>query len=155
MKINRSRVPDQCAFDVMAGANLHYIRRYRKLTMVKVSEQMSFSFQQLQKYEKGVNTISAYKLLTLCKIYNIDIDKIVKSNFIEIHQAVINSDPGVSTEQIKKVDAEHAIKADTHFDQSIYEEFEDEYPAPLSNLEDDHKMRATYDAIIDGRRQIR
>ena len=121
--------------------------------MIKVSKQIPFTFQQLGKYEKGDNTISAYKLLRLCKIYNADIDKIVKSNFIETHQAIINSDPGVSTEQIKMVDKEHARKADTYFDPSIYEEFEDEYPAPLSNLEDDHKMRATYDAILGDRRQ--
>ena len=153
MKINRSRVPDQCAFDEMVGTNLHYIRRYRKLTMVKVAKHIPFTFQQLGKYENGKNTISAYKLLKLCKIYNVDIDKIVRSNFIGNHQAIISIDPGVSTEQIKMVDKEHARKADTYFDPSIYEEFEDEYPAPLSNLEDDHKMRATYDAILGGRRQ--
>jgi len=39
------------------------------------------------------------------------------------------------------------------FDSSKYEEFEDEYPAPLSQLEDDPKMRATYDAIIDARKK--
>ena len=61
--------------------------------------------------------------------------------------------PGISNEQIKMVDKEHARKADTHFDSSIYEEFEDEYPAPLSQLEHDPKMRATYDAIINGRKR--
>jgi len=39
------------------------------------------------------------------------------------------------------------------FDPSKYEEFEDEYPAPLTQLEHDPKMRATYDAIIDARKR--
>ena len=41
----------------------------------------------------------------------------------------------------------------TDFDPSKYEEFEDEYPAPMSSLEDDPKMQATYDAILEGRKK--
>ena len=88
MKINRSRVPNQCAFDRMVGTNLHYIRKYKKLTMIKVAEQIPFTFQQLQKYEKGVNTISAYKLVKLCNIYGVTIDRIVEPSFIEKHQVI-------------------------------------------------------------------
>ena len=87
MKINRSRVPEQCAFDLMVGTNLNYIRRFRKLTMLKVSEKIPFTFQQLQKYEKGANTISAYKLDKLSNIiYNISLNDIVKPEFILNHQ---------------------------------------------------------------------
>ena len=89
MKINRSRVPEQCAFDLMVGANLNYIRRFRKLTMLKVSEQMPFTFQQLQKYEKGANTISAYKLDKLSNIYNVNLNGIVKPEFILNHQKLL------------------------------------------------------------------
>ena len=90
MKIARTRVPKQCEFDVMVGANLQYMRKFRKLSMQKVAEQIPFTFQQLQKYEKGRNTISAYKLLQLCNIYKVDIAEIVKETFIEIHQGLIN-----------------------------------------------------------------
>ena len=90
MKVARTRVPKQCEFDVMVGANLQYMRKFRKLSMQKVAEQIPFTFQQLQKYEKGRNTISAYKLLQLCNIYKVDIAEIVKETFIEIHQGLIN-----------------------------------------------------------------
>ena len=90
MKISRTRVPKQCEFDVMVGANLQYMRKFRKLSMQKVAEQIPFTFQQLQKYEKGRNTISAYKLLKLCNIYKADFAEIVKETFIEIHQGLIN-----------------------------------------------------------------
>jgi len=39
------------------------------------------------------------------------------------------------------------------FDPNKYDEFEDEYPAPLTQLEHDPKMRATYDAILDARKR--
>ena len=74
----------------MVGANLQYMRKFRKLSMTKVADQIPFTFQQLQKYEKGKNTISAYKLLQLCNIYKVDIAEIVKETFIEIHQGLIN-----------------------------------------------------------------
>jgi len=88
MRTPRTRVPKQCAFDAMAGANLQYMRKYRKLSMTKVAEQMLFTFQQLQKYEKGRNTISAYKLLKLCEIYDVAIEKIIKADFIHLHQNI-------------------------------------------------------------------
>ena len=90
MKVARTRVPRQCEFDAMVGANLQYMRKFRKLSMQKVAEQIPFTFQQLQKYEKGRNTISAYKLLMLCKIYKVEIAEIVKESFIETHQSLIN-----------------------------------------------------------------
>ena len=89
MKVARTRVHEQCAFDAMVGANLQYMRKFRKLSMRKVAEQIPFTFQQLGKYEKGDNTISAYKLQKLCKIYTCPFDEIVKSSFIDTHQAII------------------------------------------------------------------
>ena len=47
---------------------------------------MPFTFQQLQKYEKGANTISAYKLDKLSNIYNVNLNGIVKPEFILNHQ---------------------------------------------------------------------
>jgi len=90
MKIARTRVPKQCEFDEMVGANLKYMRKFRQLAMTKVAEQLPFTFQQLQKYENGRNTISAYKLLKLCKIYKVDIGDIVKESFIENHQGMVD-----------------------------------------------------------------
>ena len=90
MKVARTRVPKLCEFDAMLGANLQYMRKYRKLSMKKVAEQIPFTFQQLQKYEKGMNTISVYKLLQLCNIYKVTIAEIVKETFIENHQGLIN-----------------------------------------------------------------
>ena len=65
-------------------------------------------------------------------------------------------DPEKTITTLKKA-AQEKVKYDVErrmvFDSSKYEEFEDEYPAPLSQLENDPKMRATYDAIIDARKK--
>ena len=65
-------------------------------------------------------------------------------------------DPEKTITTLRKVAAEK-VKYDVErrmvFDPNKYEEFEDEYPAPLSQLEHDPKMRATYDAIIDARKK--
>ena len=90
MRIARTRVPKQCEFDAMLGANLQYMRKFVQLSMKKVAVQIPFTFQQLQKYEKGKNTIGTYKLLQLCNFYKVDIAEIVKETFIEIHQGLIN-----------------------------------------------------------------
>jgi len=86
----------------MVGANLQYMRKYRKLSMSKVAEQIPFTFQQLQKYEKGRNTIGAYKLTKLCGIYKVNIADIVNETFIENHQNSL-----AYTEEIKPVHVEH------------------------------------------------
>ena len=52
-----------------------------------------------------------------------------------------------------KLRLKRKMLGDLSFDASKYDEFEDEYPAPLSQLEHDPKMRATYDAIIDARKK--
>jgi transcriptional regulator with XRE-family HTH domain len=60
--------------------------------------------------------------------------------------------PALRNEKAKR-DLKRRTFGNLSFDASRYEEFEDEYPAPLSQLEHDPKMRATYDAIIDGRKR--
>ena len=65
-------------------------------------------------------------------------------------------DPEKTMTTLRKA-AKEKVKYDVErrmvFDPNKYEEFEDEYPAPLSQLENDPKMRATYDAIIDARKK--
>ena len=59
--------------------------------------------------------------------------------------------PTLRNEKAKR-DLKRRTLGDLSFDASKYEEFEDEYPAPLSQLENDPKMRATYDAILEGKK---
>ena len=49
------------------GKQIRLRRRFLKLTQTKLGEEIDVTFQQIQKYEKGQNKISASKLFELAK----------------------------------------------------------------------------------------
>lgn len=51
--------------DVAVGANIRRIRNDRGMSQEKLGEAMGVTFQQLQKYEKGTNRVSASKLVMI------------------------------------------------------------------------------------------
>ena len=50
------------------------IRYDKKQTQTKVAKKLGVTFQQVQKYEKGINGLSAEKLITFCIAYNVPIN---------------------------------------------------------------------------------
>jgi len=54
-------VPDP--IDVAVGARLRKIRKMRGLTQTQLGDAVGLTFQQVQKYERGTNRISASKLV--------------------------------------------------------------------------------------------
>ena len=133
----------------MIGANLRYIRIHRGLTQTKVSQCLDVTFQQMQKYEAGTNCINAWRLTQLAKFFNFPVSDILDPDLI---MRMCNYK--AKQEEIKHAieDDQYEVKRKLVFDPSKYEEFADEYPAPLSQLENDHKMRATYDAILEDKK---
>lgn len=59
--------------DKMVGKRLKERRLFMGLSQMELSSQIGVSFQQLQKYEKGKNRISAGKLFYVAKILNTEI----------------------------------------------------------------------------------
>ncbi|MBY0355233.1 MAG: helix-turn-helix domain-containing protein [Rickettsiales bacterium] len=53
--------------DLSIGEKMRQMRLQRGLTQKDVGKIMGFSFQQVQKYEKGLNRISAGQLYQLCQ----------------------------------------------------------------------------------------
>lgn len=51
--------------DLIIGANLRRIRLLRGLSQEALASKLGLTFQQLQKYEKGINRVSACKLWEL------------------------------------------------------------------------------------------
>ena len=172
---NRQRLPEELAFNRIVGSNIKYLRKTRNLNQSKVAAVLAVSFQQIQKYEKGANGICASKLKQLADFFKVGLDVLVDPKMITSHRGFTgNMDWIVGTnyseevlvgplDKIKtklKIDANEKAKqdlkrrmlGDLSFDASKYEEFEDEYPPPLSQLEHDPKMRATYDAILEGKK---
>ncbi|MDA4845920.1 helix-turn-helix domain-containing protein [Hoeflea poritis] len=61
--------------DVRVGHNLRQLRLARSLTQEKLAERTGITFQQIQKYEKGTNRISASRLLEFAEIMKVDIKR--------------------------------------------------------------------------------
>jgi transcriptional regulator with XRE-family HTH domain len=54
------------------------IRLVNKMTQTRVSKAINVTFQQIQKYEKGLNICSPIKLLALSDYFNLTFDYWVK-----------------------------------------------------------------------------
>ncbi len=60
------------AVDIHIGARLRALRIRHGMTQTSLADEISLSFQQIQKYETGYNRISASKLFELSQILEVD-----------------------------------------------------------------------------------
>jgi len=80
------KTADDIAFNAVVGRNIKYLRKYRRLNQTKVADYCKVKFQQLQKYEKGTNGCSAYRLQQLAKFFKVGLDVLVDPNMITKHR---------------------------------------------------------------------
>ncbi len=59
--------------DLFVGAKLREFRTAHGMSQQSVASQIGVTFQQLQKYERGTNRISASKLWALAKIFRVGV----------------------------------------------------------------------------------
>ena len=60
--------------DVIVGANLRRLRMLAGLSQADIARQLGISFQQVQKYEKAQNRISAGRLWELARMLDCPVD---------------------------------------------------------------------------------
>ena len=68
-----SRVKNTHPVDVFVGGKLRSKRLEKGMSQENLGDCVNLTFQQIQKYERGVNRISASKLFELAKSLEIDI----------------------------------------------------------------------------------
>ena len=85
-KRGHKKTAEDLAFNTVVGRNIKYLRKARKLNQTKVASYCKVKFQQLQKYEKGLNGCSAYRLHQLAKFFNVGLDVLVDPNMITKHR---------------------------------------------------------------------
>ena len=83
---NRQRTSEEFAFNRTVGSNIKYLRKTRNLNQSKVAVALDVSFQQIQKYEKGMNGCSAIRLKQLADFFKVGIDILIDPNFIPTHR---------------------------------------------------------------------
>mgnify|MGYP002399828645 CR=1 FL=1 len=64
---------DTFSLDAMIGRRIRVLRALRGLTLAEVASQLGVSSQQLQKYETGVNRVSAGRLYELAELLDCQI----------------------------------------------------------------------------------
>jgi transcriptional regulator with XRE-family HTH domain len=65
------RVPNPV--DKYVGSRLRMRRRMLRMSQQKLGDKLGLSFQQVQKYEKGTNRVSASRLQALCHILQVPV----------------------------------------------------------------------------------
>jgi transcriptional regulator with XRE-family HTH domain len=61
------------AVDAYIGARMSERRVALAMSQNQLSKKLGVSFQQIQKYEKGVNRVSAARLFDICKALNVSL----------------------------------------------------------------------------------
>lgn len=65
---------------IILSVGLHHVRMVRDMSLKDVSDKIGVTYQQLQKYEMGINRISAGRLWQLSIVYRHPIQKFYEIN---------------------------------------------------------------------------
>jgi transcriptional regulator with XRE-family HTH domain len=78
--------------DVFVGARVRFRRKELGLSQGRLAERLGITFQQVQKYEKGVNRVGASRLADMARILSVPV-----SYFFEDAEGPEPSEAGVSS----------------------------------------------------------
>lgn len=81
--------------DTHVGMRLRALREGAGLTQAELASKMGFSFQQLQKYERGINRVSASRLVEFATIL-----KAPLAAFFDGVETRLDGDPPTEVEQL-------------------------------------------------------
>ena len=73
-----ARTPDP--LDVMVGAKIRIFRTHRGMSQTDLAEKIGVAFQQVQKYEKGINRVGASRLSRIASVLGISIGDLFESS---------------------------------------------------------------------------
>lgn len=68
------------ALDREIGARIRHVRMMRGLTQKDLGEALGVSFQQIQKYERGMNRVSTSALILLARALDVSPDALIRDD---------------------------------------------------------------------------
>ena len=77
--------------DVHVGAKVREKRILAGLTQAKLGEPLDLSFQQVQKYEKGINRIGASRLFEIARVLNVSLAELFEGLEVPTGEALPDS----------------------------------------------------------------
>lgn len=107
----QKKTPD--AVDVRAGSRLRMARRLKKMSQSELGRQLGVTFQQIQKYEKGTNRISASRIAAAANILGV-----LPSFFFDETEGPAPASASASNEMNRLVDliaSGEALELNSHF----------------------------------------
>jgi transcriptional regulator with XRE-family HTH domain len=72
-----TKMPDP--LDVMVGTKIRIFRVHRRISQTDLAEQIGVTFQQVQKYEKGMNRVGAGRLSRIATVLGVSIGELFES----------------------------------------------------------------------------
>jgi transcriptional regulator with XRE-family HTH domain len=78
--LSRTRKKGPDPRDIEVGRRVRAFRLERNLSQTALANQLGLTFQQVQKYEKGTNRISAGRLQTIAEIFKIPITELFSTS---------------------------------------------------------------------------
>ncbi len=79
---NKSRVTD---FDKQVGINIHALREVAFLTQEQIAAHLGVTFQQIQKYERGVNRLPLKSAQELAYLFKVPITALLPDDTASSH----------------------------------------------------------------------
>ncbi len=98
-KIRRGRGKGIGPVDVHVGARLRRRRTLLGMTQTTLGDRLGVSFQQMQKYENGMNRISASRLFVLSRVFDVPVEYF----FDDMPREVAASSPAQGGGKAKKL----------------------------------------------------
>jgi transcriptional regulator with XRE-family HTH domain len=93
------------AVDVHVGLRVRLRRTLMGMSQEKLAEALGLTFQQVQKYERGVNRIGASRLYSLSKVLDVPISFFYEDMPVAIAGQVRRQPPGLSESAAAHYDA--------------------------------------------------
>ena len=66
--------------DIRVGKKIRAVRRVRQISQTELGRRVGVSFQQIQKYEKGINRVSISRLWHISEAMDVDIATLIYSD---------------------------------------------------------------------------
>lgn len=64
--VRKDSISEQNIVDCYVGRRLKVLRKQKRLSQKDLAERLGVTFQQIQKYEKGLNRLPASRMLSIC-----------------------------------------------------------------------------------------
>jgi transcriptional regulator with XRE-family HTH domain len=86
--------------DLHVGKRLHDLRRFKGISQTDLAKKLSLTFQQIQKYEKGHNRLSASRLYEAAEFMQVPVDYFFRGISKDTSTADLIADPLSCNESI-------------------------------------------------------